>query len=209
MGSIETREKIKQTSISLFNEHRATNISKMQIAKAAGMSTGNMYYYFRSKEEVIRCIWEENMRGELEEALNLSDFGRSENGIIQGCYTLYDLVQKYNFFFSELPVLLFNDEELKQLYKEFCIYAVSRFVEIMKMWQEIGIMLPTDETATPFLAETLWHLVQTLLPYQELLKEQEDPKRAVFHRIYSFLRPYFAYSTNERIRRLLIIEEAD
>ena len=209
MGSIETREKIKQTSIKLFNEYRATNISKMQIAKAAGMSTGNMYYYFRSKEEVIRCIWEEDMKGELENVLNLPEFGKSENGIIQGCYALHDLVQKYIFFFSELPALMFNDEELKKLYGEFCDYAVARLVEIMKMWQEIGIMLPTDEAGNPFLAETLWHLAQTLLPYQFLLKEEDDPKRAGFQRVYSFLRPYFAYSTNERIRRLLLIEEAD
>lgn len=59
MGSIETREKIKQTSIGLFNQYGASNISKMQIAKASNISTGNMYYYFKSKEEVIRSIWEE------------------------------------------------------------------------------------------------------------------------------------------------------
>lgn len=209
MGSIETREKIKQTSIMLFNKYRATNISKMQIAKAAGMSTGNMYYYFKSKEEVIRCIWEEDMETELKEALSAPDFGKSENGIIQGCYTVYDLVQKYIFFFSETPTLLFNDEELKSAYENFCDYAVEKFVENMKMWQEIGIMLPTDEAANPFLAETLWHLLQTLYPYQMFLKNQQNPKRAVFQRIYSFLRPYFTYSTNERIRRLLLIEETD
>lgn len=100
MGSIETREKIKQTSIGLFNQYGASNISKMQIAKASNISTGNMYYYFKSKEEVIRSIWEEDLHGELEAVFALPDFGKSENGMIQGCYAFYDVMQKYYFFFQ-------------------------------------------------------------------------------------------------------------
>lgn len=78
----------------------------------------------------------------------------------------------------------------------------------MKTWQDIGIMLPTDGEVTRFLAQTLWHLIQTMLPYQRLLEEEGNEKQASFQKVYSFLRPYFAYSANERIRRLLLIEES-
>ena len=69
MKSQKTREKILDTSLELFNEKKASNVSTVQISAAMKISPGNLYYYFANKEEIIRCIWEERMLGEMQQLI--------------------------------------------------------------------------------------------------------------------------------------------
>ena len=69
MKSKKTRERILDVSLELFNLKKASNVSTVQISAAMKISPGNLYYYYANKEEVIRCIWQERMKDELEEML--------------------------------------------------------------------------------------------------------------------------------------------
>ena len=53
MKSNRTRERILETSIKLFNEKKASNVSTVQISAAMQISPGNLYYYYANKDEVI------------------------------------------------------------------------------------------------------------------------------------------------------------
>ena len=57
----EKREIIKQTALKLFAAKGYTTTSISDIAQTAGISKGLMYNYFKSKEEVLRTIWDELM----------------------------------------------------------------------------------------------------------------------------------------------------
>ena len=70
MKTNKTKEKILDTSIRMFNEKKASNVSTVQISADMKISPGNLYYYYSNKEEVIRCIWNERMTKEIEELLD-------------------------------------------------------------------------------------------------------------------------------------------
>lgn len=53
MNKIDKRELIISTMQSLLREGRAGTASVSDIAKRAGIAKGGIYYYFRSKEEII------------------------------------------------------------------------------------------------------------------------------------------------------------
>lgn len=56
--SQRTRGLIVQAALRLFREHGYERTTMRAIAEAAGVSVGNAYYYFRSKEELVQGFYD-------------------------------------------------------------------------------------------------------------------------------------------------------
>jgi AcrR family transcriptional regulator len=52
--SQETAERILAQALDLFNRFGEPNVSPAQLAGMLGMSTGNLYYHFPSKADLVR-----------------------------------------------------------------------------------------------------------------------------------------------------------
>lgn len=50
--ALAMRDNIRQTAIALFEQYGFENVSMEEIAAAAGCSVGNIYHYFKSKDEL-------------------------------------------------------------------------------------------------------------------------------------------------------------
>ena len=53
----QTRAQILETALTLFRERGYEDTTMRAIAEAAGVSVGNAYYYFRSKEHLIQAFY--------------------------------------------------------------------------------------------------------------------------------------------------------
>ena len=51
--ALEMRSRIQYVALDLFDRDGFENVSVEQIAQAAGCSVGNIYHYFKSKDELI------------------------------------------------------------------------------------------------------------------------------------------------------------
>ncbi len=56
------KEEILEKAVELFNEKGCINTSTRHIADTLKISVGNLYYYFKNKEEIIIAIYEEFMK---------------------------------------------------------------------------------------------------------------------------------------------------
>jgi len=52
-----TKSKITQTTINLFNEHGCRNVSLPQISDAMGISLGNLTYHFPKKDDLMLSVY--------------------------------------------------------------------------------------------------------------------------------------------------------
>jgi AcrR family transcriptional regulator len=56
MGAPETKQKILNASLALFNEYGISNVRLQQIADETGISVGNLAYHFANKEAITRNL---------------------------------------------------------------------------------------------------------------------------------------------------------
>ena len=138
---MKTRDKIISTSINLFNLHGTKAISTNHIAKEMGISPGNLYYHFRSKNDIIRSIsnkFSKELGSILQIQLDtISDFSNK----LTSLFNRFFIIQRsYQFLFLEGvhltkqdPILLDNYTKLRCLIKKGYHALLSNLVKIKLM----------------------------------------------------------------------------
>lgn len=170
---MNTRDKIIETGIRLFNERGTRAVTTNHISAGAGISPGNLYYHFRNKEEIIRAIFRQ-----------MDVYGREEHrriherttGTIETIEESFVMIQKFNwrfrFFKRELTSLVNADPALKEdfvrTHRETLVLVRSSIDRSI----EHGLLLSLPEEDRQFLAEAIW-LVTLFWPnYLEVSGEE-------------------------------------
>ncbi len=114
--SQQTKDKIIQKAIDLFNEQGTAAVSLNSLAEALGISTGNLQYHYRSKEEIFRAILEVmfNEWNAVYQEMDTESF--TMDTLRRTLRINFNLVWKYRFFYRELNALLRSDEILAKRY---------------------------------------------------------------------------------------------
>jgi AcrR family transcriptional regulator len=54
----KTRDRILHVALGLFNERGSGHVTTAEIAEAAGINEGNLYYYFQRKDQLAQALFE-------------------------------------------------------------------------------------------------------------------------------------------------------
>ncbi len=57
--ALNTRDRILATCLRLFNESNPAAVTTAEIARTVGINEGNLYYYFRKKEDILVALFEQ------------------------------------------------------------------------------------------------------------------------------------------------------
>jgi AcrR family transcriptional regulator len=166
---MNTRARIIETALGLFNKHGSGEISTNHIAEALGISPGNLYYHFRNKQEIIRAIaelkdarWESLYHLPQDRAPTLADVERlvREN---------FALVWDYRFFFRELSALTQHDPLLKARYQQLRRERLTAFEGLFAQFVSAGVARPTaSPPLVANLAKVCWLISDYWLPFLEI-----------------------------------------
>jgi AcrR family transcriptional regulator len=165
--SRQTRTRILEKAVELFNEHGTSGISLNALAVALDMSTGNLQYHYRSKEQIIREIYEFMF---LEFEPNFAGMDGSFG--IETLRTIlqknFDLIWKYRFFYREYATLLRNDPQLSERFKAVQEKRISQQESLIRLLAHHGrFRSQPDEKEIRNIALTGWVLGNTWLSYLE------------------------------------------
>lgn len=147
-----TRALIMETALGLFNDENASDVSTNQIAAEAGISPGNLYYYFRNKEEIIRALFPAIRDGIAEPLTYPKGEAISAERMAADYVRAIEVLWRYRFFFADLIGLGQRDPELGAMIQ---VLQDDTIVTMGNMYQDImdqGDMVAVDQKTNELLA---------------------------------------------------------
>lgn len=107
-----TPERILEAALDLFNRFGEPNVSTTLISAALGISPGNLYYHFPSKDELINALFDRYERG-LDEVLDASGGVADVEDAWFFMHSLFELIWQHRFLYRDLNDLLSKNRRLE------------------------------------------------------------------------------------------------
>ena len=181
--SHDTRERIVDAAIQLFNARGVGNVTTNHVAAHLKISPGNLYYHFRNKEEIVREAFE-RMNAEAEAVWRLEPDAEAAPApgtkskpaldpmalqrMLVGNLKLY---ARYLFFARELPSLLRSDPVLHERYAAISKTRVEQLESVIIPLVEAGLLRDVgDREDLRTLVEAAWMVGMFCIPYAETLE---------------------------------------
>ena len=154
---MKTKDKIIATAIYLFNRHGTKTISTNHIAKEMGISPGNLYYHFSSKNDIIRSI-STNFSNELGSVFQLhlhtvSDFSKSLTYLFN---RFFNVQRSYQFLFLEGVHLAKQDHALMNNYIKLRHLIKEGYYELLSSLVILKLIKKKTLDKIDDLLETQW-----------------------------------------------------
>lgn len=191
---MKTRDKIIQASITLFNEQGERNVTTNHIAAHLGISPGNLYYHFRNKEDIILSIYEEYARNLLLDTIpKVTNDVQPLDTIILYMDAVFQMMMKFRFFYSNLPVLLDKNPSLREKYVEVQHSIAERVSQLLLSLRRAKMIDFDDEELNDMVS--ILRLINTFwLSFYQTQNIATEINDSVFYqgvlKILAILRPY-------------------
>jgi len=192
MATRQTQERIIRTAVALFNEHGTGAVSANRIADACGISKGNLYYHFKTKQEIIQSVFHcivAEMNGWYEDHHQPTLAHMAEMFARQLL-----LILEYRFFYREMPALLRADPLLLRRYRENRERRMQ-FLEafFMRLDDNGALQLGGDRHLIRSLVHSTWIISDNWLNSIEFLGTEANAETIMqgYDLILEILKPYF------------------
>lgn len=162
-----TRERILETSLRLFNDGGAPHVTTADISAEMNISPGNLYYHFRSKDEIVWelfCVFERQM----EQSLAVpEDRPADVDDIWLLLHLLFEVMWEHRFLYRDIEDLVSRNERIASHFARIVGRGTRTVVALATSMVKTGSMRanPSEITA---LADNVLLVMTYWLSYQKL-----------------------------------------
>jgi len=169
-----TRERIVEVSLALFNQFGEPNVTTGLIADELGISPGNLYYHFHSKDEITNTIFADFAR-EIDRVLVAPTKGPANvEDIWLFLHLLFELIWCYRFFYRDLNDLLSRNRTLELQFKRLLQQKVSTAVALCE-----GLVASGQMRAEPVAIRALSANMAVVVTYWLSFEYARNPRHFV------------------------------
>jgi AcrR family transcriptional regulator len=169
------RDRILDTALALFNAAGTAPVSTNHIAAAASISSGNLYYHFRNKEQIVQALFERLFEAYERVFALPEDRAPTIADLRRLVRVNFDLLWDYRFAYRELAALLRRDEVLRERWLEVRQRGYTGFRELIAAFVTAGVVpAPADTAAIERLADLCWLISEFWLPSLEVSGQPVD-----------------------------------
>ena len=136
----QTRQRILDTSLAMFNGQGEPNVTTNHIADELEISPGNLYYHFRNKDDIIEHLfqrYEERMDSAL-----VAPEGRLPNleDIWLQLHLVFECIWEYRFLYRDLVDILSRNRQLRMRFARILKRASGNTTAVMRGLVQNGVM---------------------------------------------------------------------
>lgn len=200
-----TKKKIKKQALELFNENDTFSISTNHIAIAAKISSGNLYYHYKNKEEIIIDIYQD-MIEKFEELNSFEKIINSKTPLeeLSNLYDLYlDIFWEYRFIMRDSSVLICTLPKLKEIFIQRQNLRISQIKGLIEYFISKDIFRQMDNDEILLCAKLNWFISTYWQNYisinEEITKESFKEAKDVIFKIN--INPFLKYNDLNRKNR--------
>ncbi len=172
--SKQTREKILDASLSMFNERGEPNVTTNHIADEISISPGNLYYHFRNKDDIVDKLFA-RYETQMDQAL-LVPQGRLPNleDVWLQLHLVFECMWAFRFLYRDLVDILSRNRKLKQRFARILDRASVSAAAVLRGLSKAEILRATDDeiratSENVLLVATFWinyNTVRSVKPEQ-------------------------------------------
>ncbi|MBA8883393.1 TetR/AcrR family transcriptional regulator [Dokdonella fugitiva] len=136
----QTRERILETSLAMFNAQGEPNVTTNHIADELGISPGNLYYHFRSKDDIVEHLFA-RYEARIGDALALpGDRAPDLEDIWLQLHLVFESLWDYRFLYRDLVDILARNRKLKLRFARIMNRAGASATDLLRGLVRAGVM---------------------------------------------------------------------
>ncbi|KAB2901328.1 MAG: TetR/AcrR family transcriptional regulator [Dokdonella sp.] len=189
----------------MFNAFGEPNVTTNHIADETGISPGNLYYHFRSKGDIVECLFAA-YEARIDEALLLPS-ARAPNieDLWLQLHLLFEAIGQYRFLHRDLVDILARNRRIRARFARILDRAETSARTLLQQLMADGVLrLGPGELAT--LVENALALVTFWVGYDSVRNNHFDgaigDPRAGMRRVIALLEPHLAAAERAHLAAL-------
>jgi len=173
-GARRTRDRVLSSALELFNEDGTAAVSTNHVAARAGISPGNLYYWFGDKDEIIRELYAqfvaeyERLWGAGGSDLHTVPLDLTPDEVLARLAGGAALTRRYAFLSRDLLGLLHADPALAAEYRAVRARRIAGFTALAHAWRRGGVIRRVDDQSVDDLVRALWIVAESWLAFAEI-----------------------------------------
>jgi len=169
-----TAERILDGSLELFNRFGEPHVSTAAIAAPLGISSGNLYYHFRAKDDIVNALFVQYEQALAELLPASSDVADVEDAWFF-MHRLFELLWQYRFLYRDLSSLLSRNRQLETQFPALLQAKTDAMRHLLAALQKNGALRMAHEDAEQATASCM----VVVLTYWLSFEYARDPRRAL------------------------------
>ncbi|HKE48484.1 MAG TPA: TetR/AcrR family transcriptional regulator [Rhodanobacteraceae bacterium] len=201
----QTRERILDTSLAMFNAQGEPNVTTNHIADELGISPGNLYYHFRNKDDIVEQLFS-RYEARIDDALLIPQERLPDlEDIWLQLHLVFECMWAYRFLYRDLVDILARNRKLKLRFSRIMTRASGSAAELMHGLVRAGIMRASAAeirglAENVLLVATFWQSFSAVRGGKAQAEEIELGRG--IHQVMVLIAPFLREAEREHLNRL-------